>query len=70
VNDFTGGFILGCGVFAILGYLQHAAYQYLLSLKADPRNRTAELIRGKFYYIVPEQEYGVMSRVQERWAKS
>ncbi len=49
------GFFAGGFVFSILGCWASAFYHKTLELKAQ--DGSAECIRGKFYMIVPEEDY-------------
>ena len=48
-------FFVGCIVMSIFSGWLHIMYQKLLVMKSE--DKSAECINGKFYYIVPEEDY-------------
>jgi hypothetical protein len=48
------GFLIGSVFMCVLDALMSQSYKRILVMKSQ--DKTAECIKGKFYYIVPEEE--------------
>lgn len=55
MSDLLVGFLNGALLMLMLNSWMHYKYKQILVMKA--KDKTAEHIDGKFYYIVPEEEY-------------
>jgi hypothetical protein len=55
MSESVAAFLVGCIVMSILCGLCFDSYIRILVMKS--KDKTPECINGKFYYIVPEEEY-------------
>lgn len=55
MSDLISAFLCGCIVMSILCSWMHCKYKDILVMNA--KTKSAESINGKFYYIIPEEEF-------------
>jgi len=64
---FWTGMFIGAVFMWLASAYQNYLYRKILIGKANPDNRTAECIDGKFFYIIPEKEYVDMVAQKREW---